>query len=659
VAAEIDHRWVKTADYPKHGISQSGFDDLLGRGQQLKIISGGLTTVPDLVYVLRLYDALAFGEIEVELQNQSAKKVTVQRIRSVEAIGERLVNLEGSDGNDRVLSDSFSENRPALRIFDLGQSPQGLHRAVGSQLIYNQASKQSLLFGALTSQRFLTIMKLQARGSGTKARVASYTVDSTGTTEVQVPSLFPDAPVEQDRIELSLPLDPGSNMSSERVMFAAGTDYHTQLEAYGAAIRQLHKARVNGETLLGWWSWTAYYRAINEDRLLADARLLAERLKGFGYDYFHIDSGYEIAPGEYAIPDATRFPHGMPTLTREIRRLGLKVGIWTAPFYVGEHAWAYEHHKEWLVKNAQGVPIRIMKKTKAQEGQDIFVLDTTHPGAQEYLRKTYETLVKDWGARYIKLDFMDSTAIEGYYYRPYTTALEAQRIGLEIIRTAVGEVVWLDKDGSPMLNPVGLVDEGRISQDTAHTFVDTKESASGIAARYYMHRNFFMSDPDAFNISRQIVGRRIRAPLTLSEAQASIVLAAVSGGMFEIGDDLPILVSDAERMALATNPDLLRMAKLGRASKPVDLLTYRPEDEQPSIFLLREDDRQSMLAVFNWTDQSKSHAFTLSDLNLPSGHVLRVYDALAGDQPLPFEGDAIVLNGQPAHSVRLIKIVEE
>jgi hypothetical protein len=54
------------------------------------------------------------------------------------------------------------------------------------------------------------------------------------------------------------------------------------------------------------------------------------------------------------------------------------------------------------------------------------------------------------------MDFMDTTAIEGYYHRPNTTALEAQRIGLQVIRDTVGDDVILDKDGSPMLNPVGI-----------------------------------------------------------------------------------------------------------------------------------------------------------------------------------------------------------
>ena len=45
------------------------------------------------------------------------------------------------------------------------------------------------------------------------------------------------------------------------------------------------------------------------------------------------------------------------------------------------------------------------------------------------------------------------------------------------------------------------------------------------------------------------------------------------------------------------------MAKAGRASTPVDLMTYEPEDEQPSVFLLRQSPRQSMLTIFNWTDK--------------------------------------------------------
>ena len=661
VAAEVDHKWLKSTDYPKHEISQSNFEDGLGHGKNITVTSSGLSNLPDLAYTLQIYDGRAFGVIKTEVQNHTGKPLTIQSIRSVEAFGNRIIELGGTEKSDRVLSDSFSEDWPPLQIYDLGKAPGGMHRAVGSQLIYNRKSTESLFVGALTSNRFLTIIHLNTQSSSTEnPSIGSFTVDSTGTTEIQATdpeSALRDGPAE-NLIELNVPLSAGESIASERVMFTAGKDYHSQLDNYGAAIRELHHSRISADNMLGWWSWTAYYTKITEGAALTNAQWLAQHLKDLGYDYFHFDMGYGYARGEYTTPNASQFPGGMWDLTHRICRLGLKVGIWTAPFDVAERAWIYEHHKDWLLHNAHGDPISIGTAEEV-EGERLFVLDITHPDAQEYLRQTYRTLVREWGVRYIKLDFMDNTAIEGYYHRPNTTALEAQRLGLEIIRQAVGEDVRLDKDGSPMLNPVGLVDEGRTSQDTGHSFLRSKEAEPGIAARYYMHRNFFISDPDAFTVSRQLIEERtIQAPLTLNDARVSIALSAVSGGMFEIGDDLPTLGNDPDRVALVKNPDLLAMAKLGRAALPLDLLTYVDKDEQPSVFLLHEDQRQTMLAVFNWTEQPSSHTFTLSDLRLPTRHSYKLSDSFTQDRPLAMDGETLRLDNQAAHSVKLIKIID-
>jgi alpha-galactosidase len=661
VAAEIDHKWVKSTDYPKHEISQSNFEDGLGHGKKIIVTSSGILNWPDLTYTLQIYDGRDFGVAEVEVQNHTGNPVTIQSIRSVEAFGNDILDLGGMQNSDRVLSDSFSEDWPPLQIYDLGKAPNRMHRAVASQLTYNRKSKESFFLGALTSNRFLTIIHLQTQTSAPdQLGIASFTVDSTGTTEIQATdpeSGLREAPKE-NLIELSVPVAAGESITSERVMFAAGIDYHSQLEKYGAVVRELHHSRISADNMLGWWSWTAFYTKITQGTALTNAQWLAEHLKESGYDYFHFDLGYAYSRSEYATPNASQFPRGMWELAHHISRLGLKVGVWTAPFEVGERAWIYEHHKDWLVHNADGDPISIGNAEEV-EGEHLFVLDVTHPDAQQYLRQIYRTLVREWGVRYIKLDFMDNTAIEGYYHRPNTTALEAQRLGLEIIRKAVGDDVLLDKDGSPMLNPVGLVDEGRISQDTGHAFLRSKEAEPGIAARYYMQRNFFIDDPDAFTVSRQLLEERtIQAPLTLNEARVSIALAAVSGGMFEIGDDLPTLGGDAERLALVKNPDLLAMVKLGRAALPLDLMTYTDNDQQPSVFLLHEDQRQSILAVFNWTEQPTSHTFTIADLEVPAGHTYKLLDLFAGNQPLTIDQEALRLDNQPPHSVKLIKIID-
>jgi hypothetical protein len=176
-----------------------------------------------------------------------------------------------------------------------------------------------------------------------------------------------------------------------------------------------------------------------------------------------------------------------------------------------------------------------------------------------------------------------------------------------------------------------------------------------------MHRNWFTSDPDAFTVGAQHMNpgwHTARKPISLDDAEVSIALAAVSGGMFELGDDMPLLSAQPERLALVKNADLLQMAKLGRVSRPLDLMTYRPEDELPGVFFLTEYQRLSMLTVFNWTDGARSHTFTLADLRLREGDTYQASDIFDGSKSVELGGGRLTLDGQPAHSVRMIKIID-
>jgi alpha-galactosidase len=219
----------------------------------------------------------------------------------------------------------------------------------------------------------------------------------------------------------------------------------------------------------------------------------------------------------------------------------------------------------------------------------------------------------------------------------------------------------LDKDGSAMLNPVGIVDAGRISQDTGHTFDASRDAASGIAARYYMNRNFFIADPDAFSVSTQTVDDQSwhggQRPLTLDEARVSIALAAVSGGMFEIGDDLPTLGASPERLSLVKIADLLDMAHLGRSSIPVDLMTYASDDKQPSIFLLKENARQSILTIFNWTEARRTRSVSFAHLGLQDPGKYQIVDVF-GDQNCCSGSSQTINVVQKPHSVRMLRLIE-
>ena len=387
VAAQVDHQWLRSSEYPRHQVAESTFSDELGPGHALTVTFSGLDGKPDLIYIGQVYDQRPYAAVQVQVRNTTNRGLTVQAIRSVEAVGDAMVNLGGRASADRILSDSFSEDWPELHLYDLAKAPAGMHRGAGSQLIYNRDSKQSLFLGALSSDRFLTLLHLQAAGTGAETKILSFSADSTGTTEVQKEFDMKNAPAE-DLIELSLPLAPGGDMRSERLLVEAGPDYHGQLLAYGEAIRRLHHARVAVDTPLGWWSWTAFYGGINEGETLANADWQAEHLKALGYKYFQIDEGYQYARGEYATANATQFPDGLRFVGNRITADGLTFGIWTGPFEVTSRAWVYEHHRDWLVHNAKGEPIR-NREVWDQKTDVLYTLDTTNPGAQEYLRQTY------------------------------------------------------------------------------------------------------------------------------------------------------------------------------------------------------------------------------------------------------------------------------
>ena len=127
--------------------------------------------------------------------------------------------------------------------------------------------------------------------------------------------------------------------------------------------------------------------------------------------------------------------------------------------------------------------------------------------------------------------------------------------------------------------------------------------------------------------------------------------------MFEIGDDLPTLFQDPDRMALVQNQVLIDIARYGRASVPVDLMTYTPEDELPSIFILHESKRQAILTVFNWTEKVRQQNLQFSDLGLPLNGHNQVSDVLADRAPIQQNPESVAITLAP-RSVRMLKIID-
>jgi hypothetical protein len=120
-----NHKWLRSNSYPHHQISESSFTDELGSGHALSITLTGLAGKPDLIYVAQVYNQRPYAAVQVHVRNTTDQQLAVQAIRSVEAVGDPLINLGGHPSSDRILSDSFSEDWPQLCLYDLGKAPGG------------------------------------------------------------------------------------------------------------------------------------------------------------------------------------------------------------------------------------------------------------------------------------------------------------------------------------------------------------------------------------------------------------------------------------------------------------------------------------------------------------------------------------------------------
>ncbi len=59
-----------------------------------------------------------------------------------------------------------------------------------------------------------------------------------------------------------------------------------------------------------------------------------------------------------------------------------------------------------------------------------------------------------------------------------------------------------------------------------------------------------------------------------------------------------------------------------------------------------------MLAVFNWTNGTRSHSLRLKDFDLPATGTFKLYDSLHPNDPVHFAAGIVQLHDQQPHSVR-------
>jgi len=349
----------------------------------------------------------------------------------------------------------------------------------------------------------------------------------------------------------------------------------------------------------GWCSWYYYYTKVGQKEIFEN--LETARKHNVNWSTFLLDDGYQTALGDW-LSINKKFPDGLSVVADEVKAKGMTPGIWLAPFSGRRNSRLYKEHPEWTLKNSDGTPVSAGWNPFWGIGGVFYGFDVTHPGFQEYLTNVIKTLVHEWGFKYLKLDFIYSASLPGISYDPSLSSAERLALGLQLVRDAAGEDVFLLGCGSPLSPAIGMVDGMRIGPDVSpywfatyryHLTRDphslcTKFAIRSILNRCQMHRKLWINDPDCLMI------RDSDTKLSEDERMSLTNAIIISGGMYVLSDKLSAL-GDSIWKNLDKIDKIVRICDKGRTWA----LDYM-EREMPELAY----NSSGYLAVFNFSEKA-------------------------------------------------------
>lgn len=577
-----------------HLIDTKRFHDILGEGIQLLVYSKDAEFQLNFELRITLYNGHPFVLVDAECTNVSSESITMRSLEPICAIPEKNGGLFWSVAA-KILTNGQMYSDPG-KVVDF--APSETLRSWWNICFFSGYEREGLVCGSLENQTAFGQMAVRKEKGDVTSLIAE--------------SFFAER----------FKLEPGQKIRSNRFMMNIGAHPYAALESYAEIMGVLGSARVFS-VLNGWCSWFYTYEHVTEEEVIRNAEFIARVMKPFGLNTIQVDEGYQRRHGDWEGND--RFPHGMQWLAERILALGLKPGIWIAPYIISESTAVFQNHADWLLRHPDGRLKRVGPWPSEEsdwaknENPKRYCLDITHPQAAEWLGNLFKTVARVWGYQMIKIDFVGWSLLSAEsYYDPTITQAAAYRMGFEIMRQNVGPDCHL-QDCGPGPVTVGLADSMRIELDQNYGFrknawqqyfLTSTGSAAAAAKRYYFHKRTWINDADHVCLNL----------LSHTQAQAAATLIGLTGGNILSGDRLTDL--DATRLAILQKIT----PSFGQAARPVDLY----DTDQQKIFAITIDGRMgayTVAAFFN-PDASirQEYCLPLQRLWLDAGKSYIAYD---------------------------------
>ena len=432
------------------------------------------------------------------------------------------------------------------------------------------------------------------------------------------------------------------------VQFCKKNEGYSCLTKYAQVTGKKMQARVSNPRL-GWCSWYYYYEDITNDELLANVEFFKNH-SNLHLDTIQLDDGYFTAIGDFTEFN-DKFPAGLAEFVQRVHDQKKLAGLWIAPFFAAENSNLLKMHPEWFIKSkVDNELIPVCYNWNYLE----YALDLTIPEVEEHIKSLIHTIIDEWKFDFIKIDFVYASSIyQAKFSELGLTRAQVYRKGIELIRDSMNDKFLLGC-GAPLGPSIGIVDAMRVSEDTKEIW-DTgnnpvwgdpclKYALLGTIYRSFMHRAFWVNDPDCLMV------RDKNSDLTDYEIKLQVTIFGLSGGQ--------VLLSD--KMSELSSKKLFLIQKLipqfSETAIPIDVL-YNP---LPNLYLLKTsllEERRSLLAIINWSDQPLQKNVKFSEDIVDTDEFL-VFDWWNKRILGKFAQDEILANLEiPIHGCRYLGII--
>lgn len=386
---------------------------------------------------------------------------------------------------------------------------------------------------------------------------------------------------------------------------------------------------------MGWNSWNAWGDRIDEEKIRQAAQAFVDlELADYGWSYINIDDGWQGERDENGVlqPDAEKFPD-MQTLCDDVHAMGLKIGIYSAPW----------------VKTFAG-------RTGGSAGEGVGTIRDEERGWYVGHQQFEEQDAKqwaEWGFDYLKYDWNPMDLASG---RRMHKAL--RNCGRDIVFNVTNS---MHKEPPEKWGEISqcfylwrtIPEDANTGNLLAADIQDDWEMVSNIGFNMNKWRPFVRpgswNDPDMLVVGAVGWGEPHPCKLTPNEQYSHISLWCLLAGPLLLGCDF-LQTRDEFTLSLLKNREVIAVNQDALGDMGLRLDTENPEGIE--IVVKQLADGSAAVGLFNRAETAQVATLRFPDIGKTGEHVVRDLWRQVDIGEVTDEFHANV----PAHGVILVKL---